>query len=270
MPILSRDQRFANSPLPPHEQRRLFEAHLRTLYTRRLNLVEGLFAAHSPTLQTRFSDVLPHLTSSPHVKALVGEDTTRLEALYDTWAQRRLERSKQEFQEMLRESAILEHWGRLRKKAEAEGDRDQKIGMGEEGADDDSDEDEDVPSLGEMAKQVDEKAIHSVLKVGRPCELTRLKPQLTLQFNAHRMTSATSFSITIPRRGIAGSKSTCGICRRRRRLCIRSSWRNASSERYLGATACARRRCVSALSLQGMVYILEYEDLLVTFLHDDE
>lgn len=65
---------------------------------------------------------------------------------------------------MLRESAILEHWGRLRKKAETEGERDGKIGMGE-GEGDDSDEDGDVPTLGEMAKQVDEKAIHSVLKV---------------------------------------------------------------------------------------------------------
>lgn len=135
----------------------MFDAHLSELYTKRVAAVESLFLTHSPTLTTPFTDVLPHLSSSPHVTRLVGTDFDRLEGLFDAWRGKRVTLARREFEELLRESPILEHWGRLQKKEEG--------GEGKKIVDEDEDEDEGAIDISEMAKQVDLKAIHAVLKV---------------------------------------------------------------------------------------------------------
>ena len=92
---------------------------------------------------------------------LVGEDTNRLEGLWSSWKAKREMSARREFDELLRESPVIQHWGRLQKKGEEES------GM-KAPKDEDEDEDDVALDIGEMAKQVDVKAVHAVLKVS-PC-----------------------------------------------------------------------------------------------------
>ncbi|GAA5873908.1 hypothetical protein JCM1840_000224 [Sporobolomyces johnsonii] len=162
-PTLSRDPRFDAPSLTPLDKRRLFDAHQSTLYRKRLAAVESLFSAHAPSLTTPFSAVLPSIASDPHVTRLVSpSDSTfsELERLFDAWSARRAAHAKDEFYELLRESPILEHWGRLRKMEKRE---EVKL-IGEEGQREGDDDDEDEPGVREMAEQVDLRAVHATLK----------------------------------------------------------------------------------------------------------
>lgn len=94
--------------------------------------------------------------------------------MFDSWSRKRVEKARADFEQMMKESAILEHWGRLQKKEDTEGDK--KLAIGQDGEEDDEDEGDDVPTLTEMAKQVDLKAIHAVLKVRFRSCLAWLKP----------------------------------------------------------------------------------------------
>ena len=68
--------------------------------------------------------------------------------------------AKEEFYQLLRESPILEHWGRLRKMEK----RDDVKLIGEEGTRNDESDDEET-GVREMADQIDLKAVHATLKV---------------------------------------------------------------------------------------------------------
>ncbi|KAI5475112.1 transcription elongation regulator 1 [Pseudohyphozyma bogoriensis] len=165
IPLLEKDPRFINSPLNPHEQRRLFDSHLNDLYTKRINAVESLFLSHAPLLNTPFTEVLPSIDSNPHITRLVGTDFDRLEGLYTSWQKKRFSKARAEFDELLKESPIIQHWGRMKveaeeaRKREEEGENGMSAGKAE-------DEDDDEGELGtkELAKQIDLKAIHAVLK----------------------------------------------------------------------------------------------------------
>lgn len=106
----------------------------------------------------------------------------------------------------MKESPVLEHWGRLQKK---EDDSEKAKGIGEEG--EDENEDDEAPSLVEQAKQVDLKAINAVLKV---CHLSPLWTKAVIadspfpSFARHSTTRGTSSSTMIPSRGTNGSRST--------------------------------------------------------------
>ncbi|GAA6063682.1 hypothetical protein JCM10212_003349 [Sporobolomyces blumeae] len=156
---LSRDPRFDHPALSPRDKRHLFDSHLSSLHKKRVNAIETLFAEHAPRLDTPFHDVLPEISTSPQVTRLVGNDYDALEQLYESWTTRRAVRAKDEFYELLKESPILEHWGRLRKMEK----REQVKLIGEEGTrNDESDDDE--PDQRDMADQVDLKAVHATLK----------------------------------------------------------------------------------------------------------
>ncbi|TNY17884.1 peptide-binding protein [Rhodotorula diobovata] len=158
-PSLSRDPRFDGQALHPSDKRRLFEQHQQKLHRSRVADVEALFAAHSPRLTTPFHDVLPAISSDPHVSRLVGSDFDALEALYEQWLARRTQRAREDFSQMLRESPILEHWGRMRKLEKRE-----KVALiGQEGTRNDESDDDEADTR-EMAEQIDLKAIHAVLK----------------------------------------------------------------------------------------------------------
>ncbi|KAK4055973.1 hypothetical protein OIO90_002966 [Microbotryomycetes sp. JL221] len=161
--VLSRDSRFADSPLSTNDKRRLFDQHTRSLYDKRLKLVHELFSTHAPSLVTPFHDVLPNVRDSPHVKALVRDDYDALESMYDKWSRIRMSEARTEFDMLLKESPIIEHWGRLQKKKIGDDEDDGKVGMQHEG-DEDEDDDDEMPSLTEMARQIDLPAIHKTLK----------------------------------------------------------------------------------------------------------
>ncbi|CEQ43132.1 SPOSA6832_05033 [Sporobolomyces salmonicolor] len=162
VPTLSRDPRFDAPTLTPLDKRRLFDTHQSTLYRKRLAAVEALFAAHAPSLTTPFSAVLPSISSDPHVTRVVSpsdSNFSELESLFDAWSARRAAHAKDEFYQLLRESPILEHWGRLRKMEKRE---EVKL-IGEEGQREGDDDDEE-PGVREMAEQVDLRAVHATLK----------------------------------------------------------------------------------------------------------
>ncbi|GAA5855256.1 hypothetical protein JCM8547_009005 [Rhodosporidiobolus lusitaniae] len=160
-PSLSRDPRFDAPSLHLSEKCRLFDAHLQKLYRARLSDVESLFAQHSPSLLTPFHDVLPPISSSPHVSRLIGTDYDELERLYTSWLSRRTKQAREDFTQMLKENAMVQTWGRLKKMEKRE-----KVALiGQEGTrNDESDEEADEVGLAGMAEQVDLKAIHSVLR----------------------------------------------------------------------------------------------------------
>ncbi|GAA5880153.1 hypothetical protein JCM16303_001231 [Sporobolomyces ruberrimus] len=158
-PSLSQDPRFDHPSLTPRDKRRMFDLHLSDLHRKRVSAIETLFLEHSPALDTPFHDVLPQISSSPHVTRLVGDNFNTLEDLYASWQSRRAVKAKEEFYELLKESPILEHWGRLQKMDKRE---DVKL-IGEEGARNDESEDEETGAR-EMADQVDLKAVHATLK----------------------------------------------------------------------------------------------------------
>ncbi|BGO91097.1 hypothetical protein NBRC10512_005811 [Rhodotorula toruloides] len=155
---MSRDPRFDAPSLTPLDKRRLFDSHQAKLYRSRIADVESLFAAHSPKITTPFHDVLPSISSDPHVTRLVGDDFDQLEKLYDSWIASRTKQAREDFTQMLKENSILEHWGRLKKMEKRE---DVKM-IGEEGVREDSEDEE--PDVKAMAEQVDLRAIHAVLK----------------------------------------------------------------------------------------------------------
>lgn len=158
-PGLSSDPRFDAPSLNPSDKRRLFDAHQQKLYRSRVADVEALFAAHSPTLVTPFEQVLPSISSDPHVTRLVGTDFDQLESMYASWIARRTRQAREDFTQMLKENSILEHWGRMKKMEKREAG---KL-IGEEGVREDSEDEE--PDAREMAEQIDLKAIHAVLRV---------------------------------------------------------------------------------------------------------
>ncbi|GAA5834689.1 hypothetical protein JCM11251_003633 [Rhodosporidiobolus azoricus] len=160
-PALSRDPRFDAPSLHPFDKRRLFDQHLQKLYTTRLAAVESLFAQHSPKLTTPFHDVLPAISTDPHVVRFVGEDFDKLEGLYTSWQTKREKKAREDFQQMLKENAMIQHWGRAKKMATKE-----KVELiGQEGKrNDEVDEEDEEVGMGEMAQQVGLKQIHAVLR----------------------------------------------------------------------------------------------------------
>ncbi|GAA5999822.1 hypothetical protein JCM5350_008228, partial [Sporobolomyces pararoseus] len=107
-----------------------------------------------------FHQVLPRISDSPQVTRLFGDDFNSLENLYNSWQSKRSVQAKQEFYELLKESPILEHWGRLKKLEKRE---EVKL-IGQEGTRNDESDEDDETGVREMAEQVDLKAVHATLK----------------------------------------------------------------------------------------------------------
>lgn len=129
-----------------------------------------MFLAHSPSLITPFHQVLPEIVALPSVVRLVGpsqsgSDTANLvalEAVFDRWSRGRTSKAKEDFNVLLKENPILEHWGRLQKT----GGEVVEGGMKDGGAEDeDEGGGDEILGLKEMAMQIDLKAVEAVLKV---------------------------------------------------------------------------------------------------------
>lgn len=137
----------------------MFDSHLSELYNKRLVAVESLFLTQSPLLTTPFTDILPEISNLPIVTRLIGTNLDRLEKLHESWSRKRYGEARKEFDALLKENSMLEYWGRLQKKEDGDD-------TGKGIADEDEDEDDGALDLKTMAKQVDIKAVHAVLRVG--------------------------------------------------------------------------------------------------------
>jgi transcription elongation regulator 1 len=140
-----------------------------------MDALESLFATHAPALDTPFSTVYSAISEEPAVTRL-HFDEDRLEEAYLSWQRRRRAQAQSDFLELMRESGFVDFWGRMRKEGEdKKTDRDlleDPEDAAEEGAAD--------VDLKQMAKTVDLKEIHAVLKVGR---FTRCTSIILLTFS---------------------------------------------------------------------------------------
>lgn len=166
LPSFGKDPRFTSSSLPLAQKRRLFDEHLDSIYHKRINALETLFAQHSPKLQTPFEDVYASISSDPHLTRL-GLSMSRVERLHEDWQRRRLAQAKKDFETLLNESSFVDYWGKLKQEHTSKEDDRAKglLGPGEN----DNDEEDEAPEdeavdLRAMAAQIDLKELHAVLK----------------------------------------------------------------------------------------------------------
>ncbi|KAI0053625.1 HSP90-domain-containing protein [Auriscalpium vulgare] len=162
LPQLQTDPRFTRSILPLNHQLHLFHEHIGQLRARHVSNLHSLFASSAPSLATPFSalPVESLLSALPVTK--LGYNIVRLEDDFDKWQRERTMEARAAFDEMLRENAFIDFWGRLGK-------------IGGEGADggvkrdDDFEEDEGEAGGGNvdmkaLAKHVDISDMEKVLK----------------------------------------------------------------------------------------------------------
>ncbi|KAK8864295.1 hypothetical protein IAR55_001541 [Kwoniella newhampshirensis] len=158
---LQSDPRFDHPALGPRDKLRLFHDHLTRLSSKRSNALHQLFEAHTPSLDTPYDSVYPHIVDDPQVKHL-GLQGEALENRWKAWLRSREASARKEFDEMLGENSFVEFWGKMRKKTldekakevKEEEEFEEGEGMGEGGAAD----------LTALARQIDLGEIKSVLR----------------------------------------------------------------------------------------------------------
>jgi transcription elongation regulator 1 len=123
-----------------------------------------VFERYAPALDTHRDDVLAqtmHDDALAHPPLSVyRHEPDKLDAAYEEWKRARQDKAKRAFDEMLRESAFVEFWGRM-KKVSAETRRDQKQGAKKE--EEEEEEEEEEVMLVDMARTVDLDQIQAVL-----------------------------------------------------------------------------------------------------------
>ena len=150
-------------------RRALFDEHMEHLRGKRRDLLAKLFAKHAQdALQTGGDVILPLVRADPaYIESALprfvgdthqGQQHTTLEAEFDAWDQWRHAQARREFQDMLRENAFVDFWGRLQKRDKGEADTVEA---------DDEDDEGTMVSLLDMASQLDIQAMESVLKMDK-------------------------------------------------------------------------------------------------------
>lgn len=149
-----------------NQQLHLFHEHVNNLRSKQTQTLYGLFEGHAPGLATRFSDLpLPSLLSSPPAVKL-DLDTHRLEDLFQRWQRERNNAARHAFEDMLRENAFVDFWGRL-KHIGGEG-AEEGVQWDEEGmAEDEGEGGGGKVDMKKLAQKVDLTDVVKVLKVRR-------------------------------------------------------------------------------------------------------
>ena len=127
---------------------------------------------------------LPRFVGDTHQ----GQQHTTLEAEFDAWDQWRHAQARREFQDMLRENAFVDFWGRLQKRDKGEADTVEA---------DDEDDEGTMVSLLDMASQLDIQAMESVLKMDKRYKVFAHVPeQRTAWVRAYLQ------SLSVPKRAV--------------------------------------------------------------------
>ncbi|SJX63668.1 uncharacterized protein SRS1_14418 [Sporisorium reilianum f. sp. reilianum] len=161
--LLSRDPRFDAPALTASDKQQLYAEHQAQLAAKEDSRLASVFARYAPRLDTHAEDVLARtleddaLTRPP----LLGfaQDRRRLEDAYARWSAQREVEAQRAFSAMLRESAFVEFWGRLKKQASSTTSSSQ-----DKGAEEDEEDGEEATTLVEMARRVDLAEIEAVLR----------------------------------------------------------------------------------------------------------
>ena len=177
-------------------RRALFDEHMEHLRGKRRDLLAKLFAKHAQdALQTGGDVILPLVRADPaYIESALprfvgdthqGQQHTTLEAEFDAWDQWRHAQARREFQDMLRENAFVDFWGRLQKRDKSEADT---IDEDDEGT---------MVSLLDMASQLDIQAMESVLKMDKRYKVFAHVPeQRTAWVRAYLQ------SLSVPKRAV--------------------------------------------------------------------
>ncbi|WVF71582.1 hypothetical protein IAT40_006390 [Kwoniella sp. CBS 6097] len=160
---LSSDPRFNHPSLGPRDKARLFSEHITRIASKRSNALHQLFEAHTPSLDTPYDSVYPHIVDDQLIKRL-GLQGEALEDRWKAWMRTRESTARSEFDQMLGENSFVEFWGKMRKKTLDENalavKRDDQFEEAE-GIDVPGEEANDITKL---AKQIDLGEIKSVLR----------------------------------------------------------------------------------------------------------
>lgn len=161
---LSSDPRFSAPYLSEDDKQRLFSEHREQLLAKQSDRLGAVFARHAKTLDSHPEDVIALTLADPDLTLpplnTFAQDPVKLQAAYARWDEERQKKAESEFKEMLKESAFVEFWGRLKKSAAA---TTEDVGDKGEGKEEGEDEGEGG-SLVDMARKVDLKEIQSVLR----------------------------------------------------------------------------------------------------------
>lgn len=161
LPLLEKDARFQSPGLSLSDKQRMFNSHLETIARKRLDALYKLFESHSPKLNTPFEDVFPEIVNDFAVTRL-NLTPEKLEQRYEQWQDVRFQQARKDFETLLKENSFVDFWGRMRNKnindkAYIPENEDEDDDYGAEGG--------GKANLADMAKSVDLKEIHAVLRV---------------------------------------------------------------------------------------------------------
>ncbi|KAJ9112177.1 hypothetical protein QFC20_002358 [Naganishia adeliensis] len=160
LPLLDKDPRFQHPGLSLSDKQRLFHSHLEGIARKRLDALHKLFESHAPKLNTPFEDVFPEIVNDFAVTRL-NLTPEKLEQRFEQWQQVRFQAARKDFEALLRENSFVDFWGRMRnkhvdEKAYIPENEDEDDEYGAEGG--------GKANLANMAKSVDLKEMHAVLK----------------------------------------------------------------------------------------------------------
>lgn len=163
LPLLEKDARFQSTGLSLSDKQRMFNSHLETIAHKRLDALYKLFESHSPKLNTPFEDVFPEIVNDYAVTRL-SLTPEKLEQRYEQWQDVRFQQARKDFEMLLKENSFVDFWGRMRNKnindkAYIPENEDEDDDYGAEGG--------GKANLADMAKSVDLKEMHAVLRVSR-------------------------------------------------------------------------------------------------------
>jgi transcription elongation regulator 1 len=161
LPSLEKDPRFQHPGLSLADKQRLFQAHLESIARKRLDALHKLFESHAPKLNTPFEDVFPEIVNDFAVTRL-GLSPEKLEQRFDQWQQVRFQSARKDFETLLKENSFVDFWGRMRNK---QVDEKAYIPENEDEDDEYGAEGGGKANLANMAKSVDLKEMHAVLRV---------------------------------------------------------------------------------------------------------
>jgi hypothetical protein len=182
---LKTDPRFTGTVLPIDQQFRLFNEHAAALRAKHLDGLHALFEAHARELSTPFSELPIESLSASLPAAKLGLDERGLEEAFARWQRERTHAARLAFDEMLRENAFVEFWGRLGKLG-GEG-VDGGVQRDDEGVEDEGEAGGGNVDMKMLAKTVDLSDMEKVLKVSGHWGLAPT-PLLTVLQNDRRYT----------------------------------------------------------------------------------
>ncbi|SPO41458.1 uncharacterized protein PSFLO_06940 [Pseudozyma flocculosa] len=163
---LSGDPRFEAPGLSRRDKDGLYQEHLQRLRRKRRAALRDVFKTHAPELDAERDDVLARVKEDVRMggaslSTFLGDEAALADE-YGKWIKDREATARQDFFDMLKESAFVEFWGRMRKEALAKS-TDDNVGHGR--GDDINDEgEEEEATLIDMARKVDLNEIEAVLR----------------------------------------------------------------------------------------------------------